>query len=284
MLTVLESINLSTDYLKNKGIESPRINAELLLAKILNCKRLELYLSFDRPLVEKEIIQYREFIKRRSNFEPLQYIVGSVEFYGLEFEVNRSVLIPRQETEILVESIIKKYENQNEIKVLDIGTGSGIIAICLAKYLPNAEVVAIDSSRDAINVAKENAELNQVKEKISFMDSDFNKFASSSENEFDLIVSNPPYISSSEFLNLQPELRLYEPRQALTDESNGLSFYELISKKGKTLLKKNGKIFFEIGQNQASAVKKILINENYNNIQIQKDYLNIERVICGELN
>lgn len=134
MLTVLESINLSTEYLKNKGIESPRNNAELLLAKILNCKRLELYLSFDRPLVENEVTQYREYIKRRSSFEPLQYIIGSVEFYGLEFKVNRSVLIPRQETEILVETIINKFQNQIGLKILDVGTGSGIIAICLKVF------------------------------------------------------------------------------------------------------------------------------------------------------
>ena len=283
MLTVLESINLSTEYLKNKGIESPRINAELLLAKILNCKRLELYLSFDRPLAENEILQYREFIKRRSSFEPLQYIVGSVEFYGLEFKVNRSVLIPRQETEILVETIIKEFQNQNGLKILDIGTGSGIIAICLAKYLQNAKVFAIDSSSEAIKVANKNAELNQVIENITFIDSAFDKYLNK-ENDFDLIVSNPPYISSEEFQNLQPELRVYEPRQALTDESNGLSFYEIISRNGKSLLKKNGKIFFEVGENQSSTVKEILIKEDYNNIQIQKDYLNIDRVISGELN
>ncbi|MCL5031281.1 MAG: peptide chain release factor N(5)-glutamine methyltransferase [Bacteroidetes bacterium] len=283
MLTVLESINLSTEYLKNKGIESPRINAELLLAKILNCKRLELYLSFDRPLVENEVTQYREYIKRRSSFEPLQYIIGSVEFYGLEFKVNRSVLIPRQETEILVETIIKEYQNQNGLKILDIGTGSGIIAVCLAKYLPSAKVIAIDSSSEAIKVAKENAELNQLNENITFIDSEFMKYKNENENEFDVIVSNPPYISSDEFQDLQPELRIYEPRQALTDESNGLSFYKTITKKGKLLLKKNGKVFFEVGQNQSLAVKEILVKEHYSEIQIQKDYLSIDRVIYGEL-
>lgn len=284
MLTVLESINLSTEYLKNKGIESPRNNAELLLAKILNCKRLELYLSFDRPLVENEVTQYREYIKRRSSFEPLQYIIGSVEFYGLEFKVNRSVLIPRQETEILVETIINKFQNQIGLKILDVGTGSGIIAICLAKFLSESKVIAIDSSSDAVDVAKENAKINSVEEQIIFTHLDFMNDSTFNENEFDIIVSNPPYISSTEFPKLQPELRLYEPRQALTDESNGLSFYELIARKGKSLLKKNGKIFFEVGQNQSSAVKDILTKEHYTEIHIQKDYLNIDRVIYGERN
>ncbi len=284
MLTVLESINLSSEYLKNKGIESPRINAELLLAKILNCKRLDLYLSFDRPLSEDEIILYREFIKRRSNFEPLQYIVGSVEFYGLEFKVNSSVLIPRQETEILVETVINEYKDQIGLRILDVGTGSGIIAICLAKYLKESKITAIDLSDNALVAAKENAAINSVGEQINFLNLDFVNDAAFNETDFDIIVSNPPYISSEEFPKLQPELRLYEPRQALTDESNGLSFYKIITRKGKSLLKKNGKIFFEVGQNQSLAVKEILVKENYTDIHIQKDYLNIDRVIYGELN
>ena len=134
MLTVLEAINLSTEYLTKKDIESPKLNAELLLAHILNCKRLDLYLSYDRPLDENETNKYRDFIKRRGKCEPLQYIIGSVEFYGLEFKVNPSVLIPRQETEILIETILETVSKENDLRILDIGTGSGIIAICLAKH------------------------------------------------------------------------------------------------------------------------------------------------------
>ena len=132
MITVLESINLSSEYLKNKGIESPRINAELLLAHILNCKRLNLYLSFEKPLTEEELQKYRELLRRRSKFEPLQYIIGKVEFYGIDFKVNTSVLIPRQETEIIVETIIGQYDKHDILRILDIGTGSGNIAIALA--------------------------------------------------------------------------------------------------------------------------------------------------------
>ena len=162
MLTVLEAINKSTGYLKDKGIESPRINAELLLSHILKCKRLNLYLSFDRPLTDEETDEYRELLKRRSKFEPLQYIVGSVEFFGLDFEINPKVLIPRPETELLVETIIDSLKEKESLTVLDIGTGSGNIAVALAKNLPDVRVKAIDISSDALKLAEKNSELSQI--------------------------------------------------------------------------------------------------------------------------
>ncbi len=172
MLTVLESIKLSTEYLEKKGVESPRINAELLLAHILKCKRLDLYLTFDRPLSEEEITLYRSFLKRRGEFEPLQYIVGSVEFFGLPFFVNSSVLIPRQETEILVEEIIERNKNNPSIKILDIGTGSGNIAISLAKNLPGSTVTASDISEDALKLAAKNSVLNGTDSQVKFIEND----------------------------------------------------------------------------------------------------------------
>jgi release factor glutamine methyltransferase len=284
MPTVLELINLSTGYLKNKGIESPRINAEILLAKVLNCKRLELYLSFDRPLAENEINIYREFIKRRGKNEPAQYIIGSVEFYGLEFKIDSSALIPRPETEILVETIIIAYKDFINLNILDIGTGSGIIAISLAKYLNDAKIYAVDSSETALALAKENAVINGVDDKISFVKYDIAIDENISAEKFDLVVSNPPYISNEEYSKLQPELRVYEPRVALTDESDGFKFFNIIARKIKSLLKENGKIFFEVGQGQASKVVDILRQEQFSNIKTKKDYLNIERVVSGELN
>jgi release factor glutamine methyltransferase len=284
MPTVLELINLSSDYLKNKGIESSRINAELLLAKVLNCKRLDLYLAFDRPLAENELTIYRDFIKRRSKNEPLQYIVGSVEFYGLEFIVNSSVLIPRPETEILVETVINENKDQANLKILDVGTGSGIIAICLAKFLTNAVITAVDSTPESLVVAKENAITNKVDDKIKFIQLDINADSLQLGNDFDIVVSNPPYISNEEYAKLQPELRVYEPKTALTDNSDGFSFYKSISLKANELLKKNGKIYFEVGQGQYQQVQDILTIENFININVFKDYLDIERVVYGELN
>jgi release factor glutamine methyltransferase len=281
MITVLESINLSTEYLNNKGIESPRINAELLLAHILKCKRLNLYLSFERPLTEEEIFSYRELLKRRIKFEPLQYIIGSVEFYGINFKVNPSVLIPRQETEILVENILKKYDKYVNLKILDIGTGSGNIAISLAKHLDNSFITAIDISEEALKTAAENAVLNSVEGKTEFVRSDFLKeeFAA---NDFDVVVSNPPYISIKEFDTLPRELKEYEPKLALTDYNSGYLFYEIISKKSSDLLKPGGRLFFEVGKGQFSNVSEIMKRNNFFHINVQKDYLNIERVISGE--
>jgi release factor glutamine methyltransferase len=283
MLTVLESIKLSTEFLTNKGIESPRINAELMLANILNCKRLDLYLSFERPLNDEETNLYREFIRRRSKFEPLQYILGSVEFYGLEFKVNKSVLIPRHETEILVETILKSVEKDSALNILDIGTGSGIIAISLAKNLPASSITAIDSSDSALVIAKENAELNGVEKQIKFKSSDIITNEVDLGYPFDIVVSNPPYISMEDYKDLAPELRLYEPQIALTDNFDGLNFYRTITGKSKTLLNKGGKLFFELGQGQSKKVSDILQQANFSNIVIKKDYQNIDRVISGEL-
>jgi release factor glutamine methyltransferase len=281
MLTVLESITLSTEYLKNKGIESPRINAELLLANILNCKRLSLYLLFDRPLAEEEVVKYRELLKRRSKFEPLQYIVGNVEFYGLEFNVNPSVLIPRPETELLVESIVDIYKNYDPVNILDIGTGSGNIAVALAKNISNSYITAIDISDNALKTAKENAVLNSVDNKIDFIQSDFLK-EELNLLDFDVIVSNPPYISINEYETLRPELRVYEPKEALTDYNSGYMFYEVISSRAYSILKQGGRLFFEVGKDQYSEVNRIMIKNNFQNISIRKDYQSIERVISGE--
>lgn len=284
MLTVLESIKLSTEYLQNKGIESPRINAELLLANILNCKRLDLYLKFDQPLRKDEIRIYREFIKRRGKFEPLQYIIGSVEFYGLEFKVNKSVLIPRPETEILVETIINSFNSEENIDILDIGTGSGNIAVALAKNLLNSKVDAIDNSLEALEIAKENARLNSVEDRIDFINNNIMNGNNLSAKKYDVVVSNPPYVSVVEFPELQPELKVYEPRIALTDEGDGFSFFRIIASIAKNILKDKAKLFFEVGKDQYKQVEQILQDNNFKNITIKKDYLDIERVIYGELN
>src|SRR4030066_2469653 len=199
MITVLESINLSTQYLSQKGIESPRINAELLLANILCCKRLDLYLSFERPLSEAEMQKYREHIKRRGTFEPLQYIVGKVEFYGLELKENPSVLIPRPETELLVESILNQYRKEQKLLILDIGCGSGNIAIALAVNLPQSKIVSTDISDEALLIAKENSERHNVSGRIKFVKHNILKNDLNNFPMIDILVSNPPYVSGESF-------------------------------------------------------------------------------------
>jgi release factor glutamine methyltransferase len=282
MLTVLESIELSSEYLKKKGIESPRMNAELLLAAILNCKRLDLYLSFDKPLADTELERYRNYIKRRSEFEPLQYIVGNIEFYGLNFIVNPSVLIPRPETELLVERVIDLFKLPGKAKILDIGCGSGNIAISLAVNLPDAEIIATDISTDAISVAKENSLLNHVDHRIQFLNHNIFTDSIDKLGEIDCIVSNPPYVSEKRFKTLQKEIVNYEPGIAVTDFNDGLNFFKVIISKTDQLLNKGGRLFFEISEGQSKIVEELMKSNHFININVLKDYSGIDRIIFGE--
>ena len=284
MLKVLESIQLSTEYLEKKGIESPRLNAELLLADILGCTRLNLYLMFDRPLSEDQKNQYREMIARRGKYEPLQYILGYVEFYGLKFNVNSSVLIPRQETEILIETIIEQYKDTNNLRILDIGTGSGNIPVCLAKNIPGAKITSIDILDDALTVAKQNADLNEVAEQIEFLKGDvLNDECCSQLGKYDVIVSNPPYVSDDQYKEIQKEILEYEPKVAVTDYGDGYKFYRKISELTPQLLDGKGKVFLEMGIGQSEKVKEILAEGGFQNLNIVKDYLDIDRVIYGDI-
>lgn len=278
ILTVLEVIKLSTAYLEEKGIESARLNAELLLASILNCKRIDLYLLFDRPLDENEIIEYREFISRRSKHEPLQYILGEVEFYGLKFKVNKNVLIPRPETEFLIEKAISLL-NENKLKsILDVGTGTGNIPITLAKNLNGIEITSIDVSEEAYKVAEENAIYNEVKNKINLLNTDINDYTS--DSKFDMIISNPPYVSKENYDNLSKDIH-YEPAVSITDFADGYKFYKIITKKSDSLLNKGGFLLCEMAQGQSEFIQKMFTEANFNEITVIKDYQNIDRVIVG---
>ena len=282
MITVLEVIKLSTEYLGKREIESPRVNAEILLADILNCKRIDLYLSFDKPLTENELQLYRESLKKRVSRIPMQYIIGNVDFYGLKLLVNESVLIPRPETELLVENVIMDLKEKSNLKILDIGSGSGNITLSLAKNLNSSFVTGIDVSEKAIEVATQNKILNDIPNAefklLDVMNDDLSIL-----EKFDVLVSNPPYISSDEFNYLEPELKVYEPRIALTDNSDGLSFYKKIISLAKNILNVPGYLYFELGKNQCKEVNEMMLIENLSNIKISKDYAGIERIIYGEL-
>lgn len=282
MLTVLESLQLSTEYLEKKGIESARLNAELLLAEILNCSRVDLYLKFDQPLKENEIDKYRELIARRGKFEPLQYIIGKAEFFGLTFKVNSNVLIPRPETELMIEAIIERFKDEEALRILDIGTGSGNIAVSLAKHLKKCSVVSIDTSNEIKYLAEENAFRNGVNDKICFVKADLNNYYANGVL-FDLIVSNPPYVSMADYSETQQEIREFEPPAAVTDFGNGLTFYKLISSKLNNILKPGGSIYLEIGKGQANEVTRILEAYGVQNINFIKDYQQIDRIVYGEL-
>lgn len=281
MITVLEAIKLSTEYLEKKQVESPRTNAEILLAEILHCKRLDLYLSFDKPLSENELNLYRESIKQRAMRIPLQYILGYVEFFGLKINVNQNVLIPRPETELLVEKIINDFKSIKNLRILDIGSGSGNISLSLAKNLENSFVTGIDISDKAIEVAIDNAIKNSVAN-VEFKLLDIMTEEIFNQGKFDLIVSNPPYVSKNDYQTLEPELKVHEPRVALTDNADGLTFYNRIITIAKNILKQPGYLYFEIGKDQHEIIYGLMNQQNFNNIKIQKDYSGIERMIYGQ--
>ncbi len=283
ILTVIKAVELSEEYLRKKGIDEARANAELMLAEILHCKRLDLYLQFDRPLNEKEKQVYREWLQRRANGEPLQYITGNVEFYGLKLKVNSSVLIPRPETELLVEKIIKDNRESKGLKILDVGTGSGNIAIALEINLDSADVTSIDISKEAIETATENAKNNSATERLTFENIDiFDEGAISKLNSFDIIVSNPPYVPEEEMENLQKEIKDFEPVEAVTDGADGLRFFTRIVEASENLLRQNGRIYFEVGEGEAEKVVAILKENNFLNIEIINDYNGIPRIVKGE--
>ncbi len=282
---IIDIINWGSQYLKSKGIDEARLTIELMLCHILKCRRIDLYIDFERPLTKTELEELRNIIKRRIKKEPLQYIIGKTEFMGLEFKINPDVLIPRPETEILVEKTIetikKEFPDKTIVKVLDIGTGSGNIAISIAKFLgEKVQVLGIDLSGKAIQTAEENAKLNNV-ENVKFIcfdlfDADFeNKF----KNQFDIVVSNPPYIPTEEFETLQDEIKNYEPRIALTDEADGLSFYRRLADLSRKIISNRGFILSEIAYNQAEKVKEFFKRAGYEEIKTFKDYLGFERVI-----
>jgi release factor glutamine methyltransferase len=245
---------------------------------------MNLYLNFDKPLVQNELDILREFVKRRITREPLQYIIGETEFMGLPFKVNSHVLIPRPETELLVEEALKfaKEKPDKFFNILDIGSGSGNISVSLAKLIPNSFVTAIDCNQQALLLGAENAEINGVSGNINFLHYDILGENPLPKIKFEIIVSNPPYISLPEYDELEPELK-YEPKSALTDLNDGLSFYRRITSIGKQILNPDGLIAVEIAYNQSDKVFSLFQNAGYSSIKILKDYSNIDRIITGML-
>jgi release factor glutamine methyltransferase len=253
--------------------------AELVLTRVLNCNRLFLYLNKDLRLTKHKSAQISKILKRRINGEPLHYILKTMEFMGFKFKVDQRALIPRPETEILVEAAIKELKAMSKPfpKILDLGTGSGCIAVSIAKLFSRAEVWATDVSAEALQLASANARLNRVK--IKFLRSDL--FCGFKNKKFDLIISNPPYISSAELSGLAKELS-FEPQQALVAGLEGLDFYRRIINQVAVYLNPYGLIALELGAHQALAVKAMLIKENFGDLKIIKDYNNIDRVVIGK--
>jgi release factor glutamine methyltransferase len=251
--TIVKLIDWGTGYLNNHNIESSRLNIELMLSKILNYDRIQLYSNFDQPLSADELALLKGMLKRRIASEPLQYILGESYFYGLKFYCRPDVLIPRPETELIIEHFTR-ITKSNDFTLLDIGTGTGCIAITLAKMYPNASITAIDISEHSIATAALNAELHNVNVELIHAD----VFEYEFPHMFDYIVSNPPYIPLSESKELQAEILLHEPAIAYTDGNDGLTYYRRFNGIIERFMKPEGKFLFEIGAGQSKDLTEIL--------------------------
>ena len=274
--TVVRILEWTADYFREQEISSPRLDAELLLTTVLDLDRVGLYLQYDRPLNEVELTAYRALVKRRAAREPIAYILGKCEFWSLPIRVSPAVLIPRGDTEILVEEALDRLETY--ATVLDIGTGSGVIAIALAHEKPQVQVEAIDNSTEALAVAAQNAELNGVSARVIFRQEDLCQL---SGGPYSMIVSNPPYIPEADRQGLMPEVRDHEPSQALFAGVDGLDAYRRIIDQSPQRLVAGGWLLLEVGINQSEPVVELLRTAGFNDITVRNDYAGIPRVVCG---
>jgi len=276
---VIDLIELTAEYFKKHDILSPRLDAELLLGHVMKRNRLQLYLDFEEIVPEEQLTRYRELVRMRSQRVPVSYLINNKEFRSLDFYVDENVLIPRPETEVLVETVLK--DKSKNCRFLEIGTGSGTIAISIAKERSGWEIFATDLLPEVIEVAKHNAQKHGVEKQISFLQGDLFEPIDPSMR-FDWIVSNPPYIASDEFDNLMPEVRDHEPRIALDGGKDGLNLIRSLIDKAPNFLVSAGRIAIEIGFNQGDAVKT-LVNNNpaYAECEIIQDYSGNDRVIVA---
>lgn len=259
---------------------TPRLDVETLLQKVLGVDRLYILLNLERVLSEDEEQLFNKFINERLNNRPIAYIVGNREFMGLDFFVKEGVLIPRPDTEVLVEEVIKLAKKKDAKNILDIGTGSGAITVSLAKYLENVKVTSVDISDIALEIGKRNAISNEVDDRINFVKSDL--FTNiDKETKFDIIVSNPPYIKREVIETLDKQVKDYEPYNALEGGVDGLDFYRAITKQAKEYLKKGGILAYEVGHDQSEDVSKLMEMDGYTNIYTLKDLQQIDRVVIG---
>ena len=278
--TVLSLLDWSGRYLTDRGFDEARLHVELLLAHVLSVSRLQLYLQFDRPLIPAELQAFKDLFKRRLTHEPLQYILGETEFMGLPIEVNRHVLIPRPETETLVEHALAILEHlEGEVTVVDIGTGSGNIAVALGHSLPAARILALDISPDALGVAQRNIRKHLLAN-VTLLELDIMSEPLPA-GQYTMVVSNPPYVPLADFGGLQEEVRIFEPRLATTDGGDGMTVIRRILEASRDSLKSQGRVLLELGFGQSLEVRAIAEKLGFVDIQIIPDLAGIPRVLSA---
>ena len=272
-------LNTGSNHLKNSNIFTHKLDSEILLSKILNQTREELLINLDKKVSLKNIKQFNKLIKRRSNREPIAYILRKKEFWSKNFEVNKNTLIPRPETELMVEKIVNIFQNKKPF-ILDIGTGSGCILISILSELKEALGIGVDISNNGIKIAIKNSKKNQLLNKIRFYRKSFTQIFN---YKFDLIVSNPPYIVSKDMRNLEDDIKKFEPKLALDGGNDGLDVIKKVIYKSKTILKVKGMLALEIGNEQFKKVSKILRENKFRTRYIVKDYRENVRCILSTL-
>ena len=280
MLTVLEIIRRTTEFLASRGVESPRLSAEHLVGHALGLNRMRLYLEFERPLTEPELVRIRPLVKRRSQREPLQHILGEVDFAGLRLKVDRRALIPRPETELLVEVVASwAVENPPVARIADLGTGTGAIALGLAERLPSVTVLAVDREDAALTLARENGAARSCGARVEFVRSDW--FTAMPSAPYDIIVSNPPYLSEAELVDVAPEVRDFEPRSALVAAEDGLGdLLKIISGAGEHL-RRGGLLALETGPSQHAALIAAATAAGYSKVESRRDLSGRDRFILA---
>ena len=281
---VLELLEWTTGYFEKHNIPNPRLDAEVLLGHLLKKSRLQLYLHFDMPVFQEDLNVFREMVKKRVARTPISYLTNSKEFMSLDFYVDERVLIPRPETEFIVETILKMNSDSSQC-VLEIGTGSGIIATALAVNKPEWDIIATDICKDALAVAEINKKAHDCNEQITLLHGDlFAPIKPLEPSRYNWVVSNPPYIMSNEHDSLSPDVREYEPHIALFAGEDGLSIIRTLIAEAPDYLQPDGKLIFEIGDTQKEPVKALLENQsNYKKFRFIKDYSGKDRVVLASL-
>ncbi|MFT3782485.1 MAG: peptide chain release factor N(5)-glutamine methyltransferase [Nibricoccus sp.] len=279
MLSLLEILKKTADFFSAKGIEHPRLDAELLVGHALGLKRMQLYLQFERLLTEPELEKIRPLVRRRSQREPLQYILGEAEWFGLKLKVDKRVLIPRPETELLAELVTQALPTAPS-RILDLGTGSGALALGLAKHWPDARAVAVDRSADALAVARENTVALAMGERVEFVESDWFS-ALPPEAKFDLIVANPPYLTDAETQSAAPEVRDFEPHTALIAAEEGLSDLRKIVEQSRAFLSPTGVLAMETGIAHHAALAQLCQAASFGRVESKQDLTGRDRFVLA---
>ncbi len=274
---VIDLLKWGEQYFSDNNFDNPRKEIEILLQDVLECNRVDLYLRFEEPLGKNQLKILREWVQRRKNREPIQYITGNAGFYNLVLNVTPDVLIPRPESERLVEALLSTVDKDEKISILDIGTGSGCLALSIGKELPHASILGIDNSKKAISLSKLNAEMLEIGN-VNFKEMDF--LNNTLKEKFDIIISNPPYIPKEEMVSLMLEVKKFEPYSALTDSADGLTFYHKITEISQNIINANGWIFLEVGLGEhPNRAKQIFMNDKFKNVELIKDYNGDDRVL-----